>query len=171
MNLHAAERFVPQARIGKAKRRWQDGATWIVPLGSVGGGGPREDGCCRSDVVEAARSSGGKGVSRRYFLAATACSTVPALHVLLHRVQPTLALPFPLEKPEAVIDRLNRSAPPQPKHKVYAKDLFYPDHFLGAWTVRSTLLSVQCPAGYKLFGRPGSFEDVQKVSVVYKQIL
>lgn len=54
-----------------------------------------------------------------------------------------------------------------PLQGLFQKDLYFPEFFAGTWDVESTLLSVECPAGYKLFGRQGSFEAAQSVGTMF----
>lgn len=161
MNPPFNKRYMSTVRLPKPKDRRYAFATLVLPTGSTVSravySSPR---CC--DSGDARTDTKSESVSRRCFLT-TVIYAAPTMCALLSNARPSIGIPFMTEKPESVLSRLNRAAPGQPKRKVYANDLFYPDYFLGAWTVRSTLLSVQCPAGYKLFGRPGSFEEVQKV--------
>lgn len=76
------------------------------------------------------------------------------------------ALPSPFASPENLISRVAQKAPHRPDAKLFEEDLFYPDYFAGVWDTESKLISVTCPAGYKLFGRPGSFESAQHVSAL-----
>lgn len=52
-----------------------------------------------------------------------------------------------------------------------SSDLYYPDWFSGLWETTSTLRAVGAPAGYKLFGRSGAYEqainDIDR-SITYK---
>lgn len=161
MNLRFDEPNKSTVCLPEPKVRRHVFVMWVLPAGSTVLRkvyvSPR---CC--DRGDGRIDTKSESVSRRCFLM-TAIYATPAMCALLSNVRPSNAIPFLTEKPESVLSRLNRAAPGQPKRRVYANDFFYPDYFLGAWTVRSTLLSVQCPAGYKLFGRPGSFEEAQKV--------
>lgn len=76
----------------------------------------------------------------------------------------TLGVSLPGAQKERLVFRLLQAAPGRPKNQITAKDLFYPIYFAGLWKIRSTLLSVACPAGYNLFGRPGSYEAAVNVS-------
>lgn len=52
-----------------------------------------------------------------------------------------------------------------------SSDLYYPAWFAGVWDTTSTLRAVGAPAGYKLFGRPGAYEQAMNdidSSIVYK---
>lgn len=68
-----------------------------------------------------------------------------------------------LQSPFAAPENLAQKAPPRPKARLFEEDIFYPDYFAGVWETESKLISVMCPAGYKLFGRPGSFESARRV--------
>lgn len=72
---------------------------------------------------------------------------------------------LPFTKPEDLIARMRQGAPKRPVTHLFQNDIYYPDYFAGVWNTESTLVSVTCPAGYKLFGRPGTFENAQRVSV------
>lgn len=70
----------------------------------------------------------------------------------------------PFVAPEDLKIRLAKGAPGRPEEKLFQEDIFYPDYFAGVWKTESKLLSVSCPAGYKLFGRTGAFEQARAVS-------
>lgn len=107
-------------------------------------------------------------LSRRSFtsltLSATLAHLVSTSGVIVHPTK-ARALWFDNELPETVLlGRVTGNGLEEPRRKLYSDDLYYPLHFRGLWKVRSTLVSVQCPAGYKLFGQRGSFERAQQVS-------
>lgn len=76
------------------------------------------------------------------------------------------AIPSPFSTPENLISRVAQTAPPRPEAILFEEDIFYPDYFVGVWDTESKLISVTCPAGYKLFGRPGSFEYAERVGCI-----
>lgn len=82
-----------------------------------------------------------------------------------HEASAILNLPF--AKPEDLIARTRQGAPKRPVRHLFQNDIYYPDYFAGVWNTESTLVSVTCPAGYKLFGRLGTFENAQRVSSCY----
>lgn len=77
----------------------------------------------------------------------------------------TDAFASPFAAPMDLVARVGQRAPRRPEERLFEEDLFYPDYFAGVWKTESKLVSVTCPAGYKLFGKPGSFEAAQRVSM------
>lgn len=103
--------------------------------------------------------------SRRQLLHYVTATSSLYLAALLTTPDETQAVPnLFLSKPEDLKLRVAQRAPPRPKARLLTPDIFYPDYFVGTWDTESKMISVTCPAGYKLFGRPGSFESAQKVS-------
>lgn len=76
---------------------------------------------------------------------------------------PSAAIASPFATPIDLIARVGQRVPRRPQEKLFEDDIYYPDYFAGVWRTESMLISVTCPAGYKLFGRPGTFEAVQRV--------
>lgn len=73
----------------------------------------------------------------------------------------------PFAEQQDLISHLEHAIPHPPISKIFQRDLYFPPSFQGTWDTYSTLLSVACPAGYKLFGRQGSFESAQKVRLSF----
>lgn len=94
---------------------------------------------------------------RRRFLA-LAYSTVAMSVVEAIRPRGVYAFQSPFAKREDLVIRLSRQSPGRPNGDMFGDDLFYPNYFAGVWKSKSTLKAVASPAGYKLFGRPGSYE-------------
>ncbi|KAI0567599.1 hypothetical protein FGB62_1g315 [Gracilaria domingensis] len=69
----------------------------------------------------------------------------------------------PFASPPDLVKRLKQKTSEEMTERLFQEDLYYPDFFAGTWKTSSTLLSVACPAGYKLFGRTGSFEEAKKI--------
>lgn len=78
--------------------------------------------------------------------------------------RPAEAIYNPFAPPPDIVARLKQRLSEEAPERRFQEDLYYPTFFAGTWKTNSTLLSVACPAGYKLFGRLGSFEDAKKVS-------
>lgn len=100
-------------------------------------------------------------VTRRVFwqatLAGLTCSAaVPTVFA-------TELFPNILSKPQDLSARLSEPALPRPPPALFAPDLYYPESFLGTFTVSSVCVSVTCPAGERLFGRPGAFATAREV--------
>ncbi|CAN8070771.1 unnamed protein product [Agarophyton chilense] len=68
----------------------------------------------------------------------------------------------PFGPPPDLVMRLKQRTPEEMAERLFQEDLHYPEFFAGKWKSISTLLSVACPAGYKLFGRTGAFEEAKK---------
>ena len=100
-------------------------------------------------------------LSRRHFARALLLNAALATEFV--KPSSVAALQSPFTAPENLIARFAQKAPPRPKARLFEEDIFYPDYFAGVWETESKLISVMCPAGYKLFGRPGSFESAQRV--------
>lgn len=77
---------------------------------------------------------------------------------------PASAVPSLFASPIDLISRVGERAPKRPPEKLFGEDIYYPDFFAGVWKTESKMISVTCPSGYKLFGRPGTFEAAQRVS-------
>lgn len=100
-------------------------------------------------------------VSRRQF--AQTVFSAASLGAMFAAPGAVEAILSPFAAPENLISRIAQKTPPRPEAKLFEEDLFYPDYFAGVWDTESKLISVTCPAGYKLFGRPGSFESARRV--------
>lgn len=89
-----------------------------------------------------------------------------ASSILFHHgiIRSAQAISSPFATPDDLAQRLVTRLTREPASKLYQSDIFYPEYFTGLWQTESTLLAVECPAGYKLFGRPGSFEATKEVS-------
>lgn len=101
---------------------------------------------------------------RRFSASIISSATIWAVETICPRGAHALSSPF--AQREDLSLRLGRQAPGRPGANIFSDDLFYPNYFAGVWKSKSTLKSVACPAGYKLFGRMGSYEAAMEVSII-----
>lgn len=101
--------------------------------------------------------------SRREFLRIS-LSFVACAESLVQAPRPAEAFSNIFAAPEDLPTRLEQRVSQEIPERIFQSNLYFPDYFTGTWDTESTLLSATCPAGYKLFGRPGSFEEATKVS-------
>lgn len=122
--------------------------------------------CSTKERIISVPICGYEVIPRRHFLRTlTSGVSLSLLSTSLSPSEAQATINIPLAKPEDLVARIGQNASRRPVTHLFQDDIYYPDYFAGVWNTESTLVSVTCPAGYKLFGRPGSYENAQRVRV------